>query len=150
MLRRQLDPSQKLATLTGAVHHQRQQVPSLTDADESPLSLLGVVSLEIRFRNTAYRAHFVIADRLAVNVLVGTRFLKAHLKTIDFERAVLVFKRCTVVPVLSSVTQDRYGTPYMTQCAPALRPRGRRREILLRMVTEPTLHARCDRCKYPR
>lgn len=49
------------------------EVTSLAGADESPLTLLGVVSLAVRFGNTAYRAHFIIVDRLAVNVLVRTR-----------------------------------------------------------------------------
>lgn len=65
----------------------------------------------------AYRAHFVIADRLALNVLVGTRFLKGRLKTIDFEHDFLIFKRVAVVPVRSSMTKNGDKTPCTTQSA---------------------------------
>lgn len=48
------------------------KVSSLAGADESLFSLSGVVSLATRISNTAYRAHFVMADRLAKKVLIGT------------------------------------------------------------------------------
>lgn len=54
-------------------------------ADESWPTLLGIVSLAVRFRNRANRAHFLIANRLALNVMVETRFLKAHLNPIGFD-----------------------------------------------------------------
>lgn len=77
------------------------KLPSLVRAGQCALSLLNVVSLAIRFRNTASRAHFVIADRLAVSLLVETRFLKSLLKTIVFERDALVFNCGIAVSVLT-------------------------------------------------
>lgn len=94
------------------------KVPSLAGAGETPLSFSGVFSLEIRFRHTAYLAHFVIANQLTVNKMVKNWFLKTQLKTIDFEIDVLVFKRGSVVVILSSSTQDGDGTLCTTQSAP--------------------------------
>lgn len=90
----------------------------LAGASQSLLSLSGVVSLEIRLENMAYRSHFIFVDRLAVNVLVEPRFLKGHLQTINFERVVLVFQRGALVPILSVAIKDGDGTPCATQSAP--------------------------------
>lgn len=78
----------------------------MAGVNESPLSLPGFVLLAIRFEYAMYRAHFVITDRLMVNLLVQNCFLTANLKTIHFERGVLVLKRDAVVPFLSLSAQD--------------------------------------------
>lgn len=107
------------------------KIPSLARVDDIPLSLSNVVSLAIGFGSTACCAHFVIADRLAGDAWGGVRFLKAQLKTVEFARDVLVFKRGAVVSVLSSLTQNGDGTPCSTQSASSSAPsRAQKRDTI--------------------
>ena len=46
-------------------------MPRLGDANGRPLPLLGEITLRIRFGNTTYRVPFIVADKLAVNVIIG-------------------------------------------------------------------------------
>lgn len=72
-----------------APHH--GPLPRLAKADSSPLPLLGVVSLAVRFANNIYRFPFVIADSLAVDVIVGTPFIDKHVRLIDIEKRRMLF-----------------------------------------------------------
>lgn len=58
-------------------------VLSLLGDDKTPLSLSSVVSSATRFKKTVYRAPVVIADCLAVDVLIGTRLLNEHPRSIN-------------------------------------------------------------------
>ena len=53
-------------------------LPTLGDANGRPLSLLGEIVLRIRFGNTTYRVPFIVADNLAAEVIVGTRFMNRY------------------------------------------------------------------------
>lgn len=55
------------------------RVPNLAGANDTSLSLAGVVSLASRFGTTVYWAPSTAAEQLAVNFLLGTRFLNEHL-----------------------------------------------------------------------
>lgn len=77
-------------------------VPNLAGTEKTLLALSGLVSLAIRFGNTVYRESFIIAERLAVDVQVGTRLFNTHLKSIDVENQRLLFKPEAIVPILSS------------------------------------------------
>lgn len=61
------------------------KVSCLAGADKSALSFSSVVSLDILLNNNVRRAVFVNADCLAVDDLVGMRYLKEHLNSIDFK-----------------------------------------------------------------
>lgn len=57
------------------VFYQKTQAPNLNDANGNPLNFGKVVWLTIRFRNTFYKSKFIIAERLAVDAIVGTYFM---------------------------------------------------------------------------
>ena len=57
-------------------------LPTLRDGNRRPLCLLGEGVLRTRFRNTTYRLPFIIADKLAVNGIVGTRFMNRYVDAI--------------------------------------------------------------------
>lgn len=78
-----------------------EALPRLANADSSPLQLSGVVSLVVRFANNRYRLPFVIADSLAVDVLVGTPFIDTHVSNFDIERRRINFRIGGHVPILS-------------------------------------------------
>lgn len=56
--------------------------PRLNDANGRPLALSESVLMTVRFGNTMYRVGFIVADRLVVEVLIGTTSLNHHLITI--------------------------------------------------------------------
>ena len=63
--------------------------PRVAGADSSPLKLTAVVRLALQFGNVTYRLPFVIANSLAVEVLLGTFFIDAHVKRIDIDKQCL-------------------------------------------------------------
>ena len=58
-------------------------MPRLRDANGRPLRLLGEITLLIRFGNTTYRVPFIVADMLAVNAIIGTRFMNRYVDAIE-------------------------------------------------------------------
>lgn len=54
--------------------------PKLNDAKDRKVALSETVWLTVRFANTLYIVRFRVADRLAVEVLIGTAFLNKHVK----------------------------------------------------------------------
>ena len=60
-------------------------LPRLASANNNPLKLSAVVRLAVRLRNTTFRIPFVVADQLAVPVLLGTAFIDTHVRCIDIE-----------------------------------------------------------------
>ena len=58
-------------------------LPMLGDANGRPLRLLGEIVLRIRFGNVTYRVPFIVADKLAVEVIVGTRFMNRYVNAIE-------------------------------------------------------------------
>ena len=58
-------------------------MPRLGEANGRPLRIFGEITLRIRFGNTTYRVPFIVADKLAVNVLIGTRFMNRYVGAIE-------------------------------------------------------------------
>ena len=58
-------------------------LPLQAGANSNPLRLTAVVRLAVRLRNTTFRIPFVVAEQLAVPVLLGTAFVDAHVRSID-------------------------------------------------------------------
>ena len=59
------------------------KMPRLGDANGRPLRLLGEITLRIRFGNTTYRVPFIVADKLAVNFIIGSRFMNRYFEAIE-------------------------------------------------------------------
>ena len=57
-------------------------VPALGDANGNRLHLLDKVVLRVRFVSARYRVSFLVAERLAVSVIVGTPFMNRHVRGI--------------------------------------------------------------------
>ena len=68
-------------------------LPRLAGADSSPLKLTVVVRLAVRLGNVTYRVPFVVADSLAVEALLRTSFIDAHVKRIDIDKQCLELRR---------------------------------------------------------
>ena len=83
------------------VYHTNEPLPKLANADRSPLQLTGVVSLSVRLANTIYRLPFVIAESLAVDILVGTPFINTHVRSIDVETRKILFRTGDTTAILS-------------------------------------------------
>ena len=82
-------------------------LPELGDANGKPLKLQGAIRLRVRFRNSVFLTTFVIADRLAVDIILGTCFLNKHVRAIECsEGRVQFLKKDTKLPIL-----DRRGKP---------------------------------------
>ena len=78
---------------------EQAQAPSLCDANGNPLQLGEVVWLHLRLGDATYRVNFIIADRLAVDVLVGTSFLNKHVLAIQCAKQ-RVRLRGETIPIL--------------------------------------------------
>ena len=60
-------------------------LPRLASANSDPLKLSAGVGLAVRLRNTTFWVQFVVADELAVPVLLGIAFIDAHVRRIDMD-----------------------------------------------------------------
>ena len=76
-------------------------VPRLGDANGRPLRLLGVVLIRARFGNSLFHMSFVVADSLAVDVIIGTRFMNQHVDAIECRRQCVKLHRGCVLPILA-------------------------------------------------
>ena len=75
-------------------------VPALGDANGNRLRLLGQVVLRVRFGSAMYRVSFLVAERLAVSVIIGTAFMNRHIRGIMCMDGEIKLTRATI-PILS-------------------------------------------------
>ena len=75
-------------------------IPTLGDADGRPLSLLGEIVLRIRFGNTTYRVPFIVPDKFAVEVIVGTRFMNRYVGAIECRNQTIRLSQGGTIPIL--------------------------------------------------
>ena len=61
---------------------QNQDWPFLGDANGNTLKLIGKIVLRVRLGSATYRVLFVVAEHLAVSVIVGTSFMNRNVKGI--------------------------------------------------------------------
>ena len=87
-------------------------MPRLGDANGQPLRLLGEITLRIRFGNTMYRVPFIVADKLAVNVIIGTRFMNQYVDAIECRTQTIRPFRVATIPILSRTNQRNTNTKY--------------------------------------
>ena len=78
-----------------------ETVPRLDDANGRPLPLLGLAVIRARFGNLLFHMPFVIADSLAVDVIIGTRLMNQHVDAIECRRQCVKLHRDCVLPILS-------------------------------------------------
>ena len=74
---------------------------TLGDANGRPLRLLGEIVLRIRFENTAYRVPFIVADKLAVEVIVGTCFMNRYVDAIECRIQTIRLNRGGTIAIFS-------------------------------------------------
>ena len=61
---------------------QDQDLPALGDANGNPLKLMGKILLRVRLGSATYRVLFVVAEHLAVSVIIVTSFMNRNVKGI--------------------------------------------------------------------
>ena len=76
-------------------------LPTLGDANGRTLRLLGEIVLRIRFGNTAYRVPFNVAEKLAVEVIVGTRFMNRYVDSIECRNQTIRLTRGGTILIFS-------------------------------------------------
>ena len=59
-----------------------QDFPALGDANGNPLKLMGKIVLRVRLGSATYLVLFVVAEHLAVSVIIGTSFMNRNVKGI--------------------------------------------------------------------
>ena len=82
--------------------------PALGDANGRPLKIGGVVRLFVRLGNTFFQTTFVVVERLAVEVILGTSFMNRNIKSIECMRRRVRLRDDGVIPILST---DRLSSP---------------------------------------
>ena len=86
--------------------------PRLGEANGRPLRLLGEITLRIRFRNTTYRVAFIVADKLAVTVITGTRYVNRYVDAIECRTQTIRLFRGATIPILFRTNQRNTNTKY--------------------------------------
>ena len=89
-------------------------LPALGDANNNPLCVRHEVQLRIRLGDATYPVRFIVVNRLACPVLLGTHFLDQHVDAIKCRQRFLYLTR-SIVPILGV---GKAGTPYQGQRAP--------------------------------
>ena len=55
----------------------------------------------MRFRNTTYRVPFIVAEKLAVEVILGARFMNRYVNAIERRSQKIQIHRGRTIPILS-------------------------------------------------
>ena len=76
-------------------------LPTLGDANRRPLRFLGEIVLRLRFGNTTYRVPFIVAEKLGVEVIVGTRFMNRYVTAIVCRSQTIGLHVGSAIPILS-------------------------------------------------
>ena len=74
-------------------------LPNLGDANGNALGLVGSVALKVTLGRQTYAVSFLVASKLACDVLLGTMFLNRHCEAIRCRLGVVEFTRCRI-PIL--------------------------------------------------
>ena len=77
-------------------------LPGLGDANGNALELEAMVHLTIRLGNTLYRVPFLVAERLAVDVIQGTAFMNKHVQHICCRGQVIDLYQGGTIPILAA------------------------------------------------
>ena len=86
-----------------------ETVPRLGDASGRPLRLCGAVLIRARFGNSLYHIPFVVADSLAVDVIIDTRFMNQLVGFIECRRQCFKLHLGSVLPILARQTDGTFS-----------------------------------------
>ena len=81
---------------------QDQDLPAFGDANGNPLKLMGKIVLRVRLGSATYRVLFVVAEHLAVSMIIGTSFMNRNVKGIMCMDQWIYLTR-SKVPILRSI-----------------------------------------------
>ena len=87
-------------------------MPRIGDANGRPLRLLGEIKLRIRFGNTTYRLPFIVAYKLAVNVIIRKRFMNRYVDAIECRTQTKRLFRGATIPILSRTNKRNTNKKY--------------------------------------
>ena len=89
-------------------------LPALGDANNNSLFVRHEVQMRTRLGDATYPVRFIVVNRLACPVFLGTHFLDQHVDAIKCSQRVLYLTR-SIVPILGV---GKAGTPHRGQQAP--------------------------------
>lgn len=97
----QNNPSRCSSLRVGELRRRSRFSSERVDPNGNSLKLREIVLLRIRLGDAVYRVKFIIADHMAVDVLVGTCFLNRHVLSIKCE-AQQVRPLGSTIPILDT------------------------------------------------
>jgi len=81
--------------------HPRAHLPHIVDANKNPISARGMITLRLSSGGFATDVDFVVVQRLAVPVLLGTSFINRHVEALYPRRQRVRWSNDVSVPILS-------------------------------------------------
>ena len=96
---------------------QDKNLPLLGDGNGNPLKLMGKILLRVRLGSATYLVLFVVAEHLAVSVIIGTSFMNRNVKGIRCMDEWIYLTR-SKVPILAhrqGLRQESEGEPHESQ-----------------------------------
>ena len=90
-------------------------IPQVGDTNGRPLRILGEITLRIRYGNTTYPLPFVVADKLSLNIIIGTRFMNRYVDAIKCRKQMIRIFRGAKIPILSRTNQRNANTNYESE-----------------------------------
>ena len=76
-------------------------LPTFGDANGRPVRIFGEIILLIRFGNKIFRVPFIVADKLVVEFIVGTRFMNRYVDAIECRNQKIRLNWGGTIPILS-------------------------------------------------
>ena len=87
--------------------HPRPHLPHIVDANKNPISARGMITLRLRSGGFATDVDFVVVQRLAVPVLLGTSFINRHVEALYPRRQRVRWSTDASVPILSCTVRGK-------------------------------------------
>jgi len=87
--------------------HRRPHLPYIVDVNQNPVSARGMITLRLRSGGFAACVDFVVVQRLAVPVLLGTSFINRHVEALYPRRQRVRWFTDASVPNLSCTARGK-------------------------------------------
>jgi len=87
--------------------HPHPHLPDIVDANKNPISARGMITLRLRFGGIVTDVDFVVVQRLAVPVLLGTSFINRHVEALYPRRQRVSWPSDASVPILSCTIRGK-------------------------------------------
>ena len=88
----------------------RKELPSIVDANRKPISTLGTVRLALGLGNSHCQVEFIVADRLAVPLILGADFCDRYVHAIYPRRRAVELGDGSEVPIIRRPTKRHPGS----------------------------------------